>query len=246
MKPTVLVVDDKPNFLSLLTKVLSPDFCVVCARGTRQAVESLRTSAPDVVLCDLRMPDGDGLDVLRALRGSGSEAPFVLMTAYATVPTAVQAMREGAYDYITKPFDLDELKALVLRAAGEAGTRKEPVAREPRSTVERAAIPEEGPQPPESALPAEAQEPLGFAANSGRPLSAMSYREAVDHARDEGTRQYLEAVLALHHGNVTAAAHQAGVERESFHRLLRRHGLRAEAWRHEGVEGDDPKGERKA
>lgn len=232
MKPAVLVVDDKPNFLSLLTKVLGPEFRVVCAKGARQAIESLRASPPDVVVCDLRMPDGDGLEVLRALRGSGSEAPFVLMTAYATVPTAVQAMREGAYDYITKPFDPDELKALVLRAVG--GNR----------AVVGASGEAHGSATP-SAPPPEVHGAQSFGAGVGRPLASMTYREAVENARDEGTRQYLEAVLALHHGNVTAAAQQAGVERESFHRLLRRHGLRAEAWRHEGTDGDDPKGERK-
>ena len=467
MKPTVLVVDDKPNFLSLLVKVLGSDAEVVTARGVREALRALQTHPPAAVVCDLKMPDGDGMDVLRALRASKSAAPFILMTAYGTVPTAVQAMREGAWDYVTKPFDPDVLRGLVLRAlresavlqngsaastagdsvearsaesfgqlvgasapmqslyhmiermdptdatvlvTGETGTGKELVARELhsrsgragetmvavncgaippslieselfgyvrgaftgathdraglfeeahrstlfldeigelrfplqarltrvleeravrrvgdarerrvdvrliaathrdlpamvhdgtfrqdlwyrlnvcviqlpplrerredipvlahrflavqsargprgftpdaitalmahswpgnvrelRSVIERAAILEESDLITPSSLPPEVRG--RSLSRGGRAVAEMTYREAVDTARDEGVRRYLEAVLQSHKGNVTAAAAQAGVERESFHRLLRRHGLRAETWREEGGE----------
>ncbi|MBI5513787.1 MAG: sigma-54-dependent Fis family transcriptional regulator [Deltaproteobacteria bacterium] len=471
MKPLVLVVDDKPNLLSLMVKVLGADAEVVTARCVQEALAALRSRAPDAVVCDLRMPDGDGLAVLRALRATESPAPFILMTAYGTVPTAVQAMREGAWDYVTKPFDPDDLRALVLRALrearvlqnntapapealaapapapaerdrlgrllgrspamqglyrmiervaptdatvlvlGETGTGKELVARELherspragrslvavncaaipaslieselfgyvrgaftgasadraglfeeahgssllldevgelrfplqarltraleeravrrvgdprerkvdvrliaathrdlpalvrdgafrqdlwyrlnvcvltvpplrerredvpllahhflaslgprgpsgfapgalaalaehdwpgnvrelRSAVERAAILEEGDRITAASLPPELR---GLAPAEGpRPLAEMTYREAVDVAREAATRRYLEAVLARHRGNVTAAAALAGVERESFHRLLRRHGLRADAWREEPSPG---------
>jgi two-component system response regulator HydG len=120
MKPTVLVVDDKPNMLALLSKVLGKSARVVTARGVRAALELLEKEAITVVLCDLRMNDGDGLEVLRAMRTRRPGAPFILMTAYATVATAVQAMREGAYDYVTKPFDADELRLLVERAIAQA------------------------------------------------------------------------------------------------------------------------------
>jgi two-component system response regulator HydG len=472
----VLVVDDKPNFLSLMVKVLGHEAEVVTARGVQEALRILLVHPPTVVVCDLRMPDGDGLDVLRALRAAGNAAPFLLMTAYGTVPTAVQAMREGAWDYVTKPFDPDEMKNLVLRAlreskvlqnvdapsdapdvassaregevresfgrllgrspamqslyrliervaptdatslvVGETGTGKELVAREIharsprsgrslvavncaaippslieselfgyargaftgavhdraglfeeahqstlfldeigelrfplqarltrvleeravrrvgearerrvdvrlvaathrdlptmvregsfrqdlwyrlnvcairvpplrerredvpllahhflarhgtrgpsgftpealtaltthdwpgnvrelRSVVERAAILEESERITLASLPAELR---GLPPAQGqRSIAEMTYREAVDHARDEGTRRYLEALLARHRGNVTVAATQAGVERESFHRLLRRHGLRADVWREEVSESARPR-----
>ena len=115
-RPVVLVVDDKPNMVSLLAKVLEPVSRVVTAGTVREALVKIDEARVATVLCDLRMPDGDGLDVLRALRAKGSRAPFILMTAYATVGTAVQAMREGAYDYITKPFDTDVVRSLVERA----------------------------------------------------------------------------------------------------------------------------------
>ncbi|MEZ4390979.1 MAG: sigma-54 dependent transcriptional regulator [Polyangiales bacterium] len=475
MSPVILVVDDKPNFLSLMVKILGGDAEVVTARGVQEALRALAARPPAAVICDLRMPDGDGLTVLRALRARANPAPFILMTAYGTVPTAVQAMRDGAWDYITKPFDPDELRAQVLRALasaasprgdaapaealpappeatapprarygrllgasapmqslyrmidrvaptdatalvlGETGTGKELVARELhersaratrsfvavncaaipaelieselfghargsftgaavdrpglfeaahrgtlfldelgelplstqarltraleeravrrvgesherkvdarviaathrdlparvrdgafredlwyrlnvfalrvpalrerrddipalarhflassgatgpreftpdamsalvehawpgnvrelRSVVTRAAILEEGERVTAASLPPELRAPSPGGAL--REVSEMTYREAVDLARDAGTRRYLEAVLARHHGNVTAAAAQAGVERESFHRLLRRHGLRAESWRESG-EGGEPEG----
>ena len=120
MKPTVLVVDDKANMLALLTKILGKSARVLTARGVRTALQVLESESVTVVLCDLRMNDGDGLEVLRAVRSRWPGVPFILMTAYATVPTAIQAIREGAYDYVTKPFDPDELRSLVFRAAAEA------------------------------------------------------------------------------------------------------------------------------
>lgn len=120
MKPTVLVVDDKPNMLGLLAKVLGKSARVMTARGVRAALQLLESEPVTVVLCDLRMPDGDGLEVLRAVRSRWPGVPFILMTAYASVPTAVQAMREGAYDYITKPFEPGELRAIVERALAQA------------------------------------------------------------------------------------------------------------------------------
>jgi len=120
MKPMVLVVDDKANMLALLSKILGKSARVLTARGVRTALQVLESEPVTVVLCDLRMNDGDGLEVLRAVRSRWPGVPFILMTAYATVPTAIQAIREGAYDYVTKPFDPDELRSLVLRAAAEA------------------------------------------------------------------------------------------------------------------------------
>ena len=120
MKPTVLVVDDKANMLALLSKVLGKGARVLRASGVRTALQLLESEPVTVVLCDLRMNDGDGLEVLRAVCSRWPGVPFILMTAYATVATAVQAMREGAHDYVTKPFDADELRSLVFRAVAQA------------------------------------------------------------------------------------------------------------------------------
>ncbi len=458
MKPAVLVIDDKPNMLGLLSKVLARTARVVTARGVRTALRALEKGDVAAVLCDLRLDDGDGLEVLRAVRARWPGVPFILMTAYATVPTAVQAMREGAYDYVTKPFDTEALRAIVARAlaqaavlggeasepdgfgalvgqgeamramfrllervaptdttvlvSGEPGTGKELCARtvhersaraakrpvivdcaaiprpaleselfghergafqgalgdrpglfedadgstlilegvaelrptlqakvarvldervvrrigearerrvdvrvvatshrdlramvregsfreelwfqlnvcvlalpplrdrtedipllarrflaelprrarlpatrfsdqalaamqlygwpgnvrELKSAVERAAILSDGPEIGLDALPAEIREsrPLRLSSASDVDLTRLSYREAVDVSREETNRRYLEAVLRHHRGDVVAAAEHAGIERESFYRLLRRSGLAVEDFR---------------
>ena len=122
-KPHILVVDDRANMLHLLQKVLRQDATVHTAGSGAEAVSLLEGRPVSAVVCDLRMPDMSGIDVLRASKRLQPAAEFVLMTAYATVPTAVEAMREGAYDYVTKPFEPDSLRAIVLRALSRASIR---------------------------------------------------------------------------------------------------------------------------
>lgn len=117
-RPVILVVDDKPNMLRLMTKVFRADGDVKTAAGGAEALRLLACEPIDVVLCDLKMPDMDGLDVLRASKRLRPGAEFVLMTAYASVGTAVEALKLGAYDYISKPFEPEEARAVVLRALG--------------------------------------------------------------------------------------------------------------------------------
>lgn len=115
-KPTVLVIDDKASMVGLVVRVLEDMAQVVPAGGVREAQAVLQRQVVDAIVCDLRLPDGDGLDILRSSRALHPAPPFLLMTAFASVETAVQAMREGAYDYVTKPFDPDELRSLVESA----------------------------------------------------------------------------------------------------------------------------------
>lgn len=119
-RPRILVVDDRENMLRLLEKVLRNEGEVVTAASGSEAIRILEKSSVAVVLCDLRMPDADGLTVLRASKRLRPEAEFVLMTAYASVPTAVEAMREGAFDYVTKPVEPEVLRGVVLQALGRA------------------------------------------------------------------------------------------------------------------------------
>lgn len=120
-RPVVLVVDDKPNMLRLMSKVLRQDAQVRAADNGAAALAILGTEPVDVVLCDLKMPDMDGIEVLKGCKRLRPSAEFVLMTAYATVGTAVDALRLGAYDYLTKPFEPEAARAVVLRALGRAG-----------------------------------------------------------------------------------------------------------------------------
>lgn len=121
VKPHILVVDDRENMVHLLEKVLKKDAIVHAAGSGTAAVQTLEKQPVSVVVCDLRMPDMSGLDVLRSCKRLQPGAEFILMTAYASVPTAIEAMREGAYDYVTKPFEPENLRAVVLRALGRAG-----------------------------------------------------------------------------------------------------------------------------
>lgn len=123
-RPVILVVDDKKNMLGLLTKILGPDMRVLTAQDGIEALALLEQHEIDVVLSDLRMPDMDGLDVLANAKKLRPQAEFILMTAYASVSTAIQALRLGAYDYLTKPFDPKDAKAVLQKAAGRALSRR--------------------------------------------------------------------------------------------------------------------------
>jgi two-component system response regulator AtoC len=113
---TVLVVDDEERFRRLLEAALTQrGHRVVTASGGKEAIAKLDDGI-DLVLTDLRMPEVDGLAVLAEARKRGLTMPVILMTAYGSVDSAVEAMRRGAFDYITKPFDLDELDMLISRA----------------------------------------------------------------------------------------------------------------------------------
>jgi DNA-binding NtrC family response regulator len=115
-RPLILVVDDKRNMVRLMAKVLKDDGEVRTALTGGEAIRILEAEPVDVVLSDLKMPDMDGLDVLKACRRLRPRAEFILMTAYATVGTAVEALKLGAYDYLTKPFEPDAARAVLLRA----------------------------------------------------------------------------------------------------------------------------------
>jgi DNA-binding NtrC family response regulator len=117
---TILVVDDRPNMLRLIQKVLRKEGRLLTASSGAGAIEVLREEAVDVVLCDLRLGDMDGLEVLRETKRIRPHAETVLMTAYASVDTAVEAMRLGAYDYLTKPFEPADVRVVVLRALARA------------------------------------------------------------------------------------------------------------------------------
>lgn len=128
MRPQILIVDDEKNTREGLRKgLMSPDYGILLAAGAGEALEILGRVNVDLVLTDLRMPGGSGLDLMRKARTLRPGAAFVLLTAYGTVQTAVQAMKEGAYDYLTKPVNLDELgmivnRALAARRAAAGGT----------------------------------------------------------------------------------------------------------------------------
>ncbi len=117
IKARVLVCDDKENFIKLVRRILPEDrYDVTPAEDGARALALLAAADFDVVVTDIRMPGADGLTVLREARARDPEIEVVLMTAYATVPAAVDAMRQGAFDYLAKPFEPDEALMVVDRA----------------------------------------------------------------------------------------------------------------------------------
>jgi DNA-binding NtrC family response regulator len=117
MKSVVLIVDDEKNTREGLRKALeSPGYRILLAASTPQALQIMERERVDLVLTDLRMPGEDGLELMRRGRMLRPEASVILLTAYGTVQTAVRAMKEGAYDYLTKPVNLNELGMVVERA----------------------------------------------------------------------------------------------------------------------------------
>ena len=113
----VLVVDDDAVACDLLNEVLSKEgYEVDVARGGLEAVKKGKEAVFDVVLADVRMPDLDGLGVLRATKGASPETIVIVMTAFGSIETAIEAIKEGAYDYVSKPFKLDEIKIVIKRA----------------------------------------------------------------------------------------------------------------------------------
>jgi DNA-binding NtrC family response regulator len=114
----VCIIDDKDVMRDSLTDILTGlGHEVVTFADPRQALESLIPSELDVIISDLKMPGMDGIELLRSLRARSIETPFVLMTAYASIPNAVEAMKLGAFDYIQKPFEANAIGLVVERAA---------------------------------------------------------------------------------------------------------------------------------
>ncbi|HEX3177210.1 MAG TPA: sigma-54 dependent transcriptional regulator [Methylomirabilota bacterium] len=122
----VLVVDDDPDVRGLLTAVLSrPPLSVVDARSGGEAMERLARAEFDVALVDVHLPDHSGLDILRWARESDVDVEMIVLTGNADVETAVEAMRLGAYDFITKPWKNPELLEVVAKAAEKKALRRE-------------------------------------------------------------------------------------------------------------------------
>ena len=111
----ILIVDDEPIMRESLSDWLRDDgYSVVTAEGGVRALKLLPTKEWHVLIVDLKMPGMDGIEVMGEVKKVNPDIPIIIMTAYATVDTAVRAMREGAYDYVVKPFDPEEM-ALIIR-----------------------------------------------------------------------------------------------------------------------------------
>jgi DNA-binding NtrC family response regulator len=126
MRPRIAIVDDEVRMAEAMAAALerSGYDCPTFA-SAEAALAALLERGADVVVTDWRMSGLDGLELLRRMRAARPDVPVILVTAYGDIPSAVQAMREGAFDYVTKPFDNDELRGLVARALELTRLRRE-------------------------------------------------------------------------------------------------------------------------
>src|SRR3954464_9382025 len=124
----LLVVDDERSMRELLSIVLRREgYDVTLAENGRSAIEQLERERFDLLISDIKMPDMSGVDVLRAAKDIDQDIVGIMITAFASADTAIEAMRLGAHDYLSKPFDVDELKIKVRHALEQRQLRQENV-----------------------------------------------------------------------------------------------------------------------
>ena len=117
-KISILIVDDEESVRdSLYNWFIEDGYHVECAENAKKALSMLENESFDIILADIKMPGMDGLEMLRRIKLLKSDSIVIVMTAFATVDTAVQALKDGAFDYVTKPFDPDDLSHLIRNAS---------------------------------------------------------------------------------------------------------------------------------
>jgi two-component system, NtrC family, response regulator PilR len=127
-EPRLLVVDDERSMRELLSIVLRREgYDVTLATNGREAIEHLERGRFDLLISDVKMPDMNGVEVLRAAKRIDPDTLGIMITAFASADTAIEAMRLGAHDYLSKPFDVDELKIKVRNAIEQRALRQENV-----------------------------------------------------------------------------------------------------------------------
>ena len=138
MKARVLVIDDDPGLAEVIELLLENEgHTPLHAATVKEGVERALSASPDIVVTDLKLPDGTGLDVVQRVRAGRPELPLILITSYSSLDSAIGALRAGAVDYLIKPFENDDFLQAVERAL--AMRRAPPLAIEAyiRDVVER-------------------------------------------------------------------------------------------------------------
>ncbi len=126
MKDKILIVDDKANIRMVLKGILeNTGYSISEADNGKSALEEIEKDLPDAVLTDLKMDEMDGIELTRKVKHKYPDLPVILMTAYGSISSAVDAIKSGGYDYITKPIDYDLLKIKIERALKERNIKKE-------------------------------------------------------------------------------------------------------------------------
>jgi DNA-binding NtrC family response regulator len=122
---SVLIVDDEIGVRESLKMILKNDYEVSSARNAEEAFSKIKEHSPDVILLDILLPDLDGLKVLERIKQNDPDMVVIMITATNTVNTAREAMKLGAYDYVTKPFDIDQLRLIITRSLSAKALEQE-------------------------------------------------------------------------------------------------------------------------
>ena len=122
----ILIVDDEPNIgLSLQMILEGEGYAVVICRTAAEFRSRLTTIRPDVCLLDVRLPDGNGIDLLRLLRDKDDQIPIIMISGHGTIANAVEAIRAGAFDFLEKPLSRDKVLVVIKNALEQAKLRRE-------------------------------------------------------------------------------------------------------------------------
>ncbi len=122
---SVLIVDDEVGTRESIKMILKHDYEIFLAKDAEEAFLQVKEHSPDVVLLDIILPDIDGLKVLEKIKAAAPDMIVIMITATRTIKTAVEAMKLGAYDYVTKPFEIDELRLIINRALSNQALEEE-------------------------------------------------------------------------------------------------------------------------
>jgi len=133
---TILIVDDDKSIRYSLKRMMEEKYFTLTAQNGEEALDRVKKSSPDLIIMDIRMPGRNGIDVLKEIKSVDPKSPVIIMTAYGTTETAIEAMKYGAFDYILKPFPIPQMKGLVEKALALRKLMKEGVTYEPLAAAE--------------------------------------------------------------------------------------------------------------
>lgn len=130
MAEKIMIVDDEIDMLELLELIITDrtDYAVVTTNTPLEVPELLKKDSFDLLITDLRMPDIDGIELIEMVKQIDDQIPFIIITAYGTIESAVEAMRKGAFDYITKPFRQEQILLTIEKVMKWRRLQKENVA----------------------------------------------------------------------------------------------------------------------
>ncbi|MEP7139200.1 MAG: sigma 54-interacting transcriptional regulator, partial [Caldimonas sp.] len=176
---SLLVIDDEPDLRTLYELTLLREGYDLDTAGTvQEALLHLKDRTYSAVITDMRLPDGTGLDVLKWLEESGRREKAIVITAYGSSENAVDALKAGAYDYLTKPVDLKQFRGVVASALGRGGSGAPTVDPTSLPSEHRIAAP---PRPPRAAAPAPAAPvSAALARMAGQSMAMQNVRELVE------------------------------------------------------------------